>query len=386
MARWPAVPPPRLDRHEVAGAVGDLGTLLPLSILLITVNGLNPTVVFGLAGATYLLSGLYYRVPMAVQPLKSFSALAIGLGLGAPLIGSGALVMGAALLLLGATGLAGWLTRIIPKSLVRGIQLGVGVVLIRAGSRMGVGLTGDLWVAPTLAAGTALIILIFLRSRRWPAGLLAVAFGGAAGLWLAGLPALSLGLLRPDFLAPSWHDLGVAALLLALPQLPLTLTNSVVATRDVAETYYGAEARRVTPRALAVGLGMVNVVAGFVHGMPLCHGSGGMTAHYRFGARTGGSSIFLGSLLLAAAVGLGPMTADLCRLMPAPVLGVLMVYVGAAHGFLIRDTRGFADWLLVLVTGVVGGVTNHNGFGMAAGICVLILTWGVRRIRRATAP
>lgn len=381
MAPLPAVPPPRLDRNELAGAVGDLGTLLPLSILLITVNRLNPTVVFGLAGATYLLAGLYYRVPMAVQPLKSFSALAIGLGLGAPLIGSGALVMGAALLLLGATGLAGWLTRIIPKSLVRGIQLGVGLVLIRAGSRMTVGLMGEPWVAPALAAGTALIVLVFLRSRRWPAGLLAVAFGGAAGLWLNGLPAPALGPLRPEFLVLSWHDLGAAALLLALPQLPLTLTNSVAATRDVAETYYGEEARRVTPRALAVGLGLVNVAAGFVHGMPLCHGSGGMTAHYRFGARTGGASIFLGAALLAAAVGLGPMVADLCRLMPAPVLGVLMVYVGASHGFLIRDTRGLADWLVVLVTGVVGGVTNHNGFGMAAGVGVLLLAWIARRAR-----
>lgn len=385
-----ALVPLRLDRWEIAGAFGDIGTLLPLAVLVVRVNELNPTVVFGVVGAAYVLSGLYYRIPMSVQPLKSFLALAIGLGLSAPVIGAGALIMGGSLLVLGLTGAAGWLVKVIPKSLVRGIQLGVGLILVQVGTSMAVRLSGPsansaVWMAPALAAVTGILLLVLARSRRIPAGLMAAAFGLIAGILLTGLPPLRWGPVMPEFRLPSGTLLGQAAVLLVLPQLPLTLTNSVAAVVDVARLYFGPAARRVTPRALTVGLGAGNLAAGFALGMPICHGSGGVTAHWRFGARTGASTIFLGALFLFVAVGLGPVAADLCRVMPEGVLGALMIYVGAAHCALIRDTRGAAEWAVVLATGITGGVTRHNGYGMAAGLVLLAVLWAARRRGRSGA-
>ena len=367
------LPPIRVDRREIAGSLGDMGTLIPLAVLLVTANGLNPTVVFGVVGLVYLLSGLYYRIPMAVQPLKSFSSLAIAFGLGPAVIGAGTILMGACLLVLGVSGAADWIARRVPRVLVRGIQLGVGVILVRVGIRLSFVpiASAGVWLSTSLAVGTGVVILLFAGSRRFPAGILAVGGGLLAGLLLSGPPPISLGLVIPRVGHLSAGAFSAAAILLVLPQLPLTLTNSLAATCDVAQSYYGRSARRVTGRALAIGLGVANLVAGVFSGMPVCHGSGGVTAHYRFGARTGGSGVFLGVFLLLLALFLGPSMAGFCTMIPRPVLGALLVYVGVAHCLLVRDVSGRWDWLIVLVTGGVGGITNHNGYGLAAGLALL---------------
>ena len=45
------------NRLEFAGALGDLGTLLPLAIGLILINGLSPTGLFLSVGLFYIFSG-----------------------------------------------------------------------------------------------------------------------------------------------------------------------------------------------------------------------------------------------------------------------------------------------------------------------------------------
>jgi hypothetical protein len=55
---------------ELAGACGDLGTFLPHVIGAITVAGLAPAgVLIGFA-AFFIASGLFYGLPMAVQPMR----------------------------------------------------------------------------------------------------------------------------------------------------------------------------------------------------------------------------------------------------------------------------------------------------------------------------
>jgi SulP family sulfate permease len=58
----------RFNRLEMAGSLGDLGTLLPLAIGMILVNGLTPSGIFFTAGIFYIVSGLYYRVPTLFSP------------------------------------------------------------------------------------------------------------------------------------------------------------------------------------------------------------------------------------------------------------------------------------------------------------------------------
>lgn len=382
-----------LPWQEMGGAFGDIGTFAPLAVTLIQVNHLNPTVVFALAGALYVWSGWYYRLPVPVQPLKSFTVLAIALGLPPPVVGAGGVLMGASLLLIAASGLADRLNRVFTRPLVRGIQMGIGLILIASGLKMAftplvpdlhsVLVRGGIHPFPVglVLAGLTLVLLIgFSRSASFPVGLVIVGFGLVAGLLLNAIPHLELGIVVPAFALPRIADLRAALVLLVLPQLPLTLTNSVVAMRDVARTYFGDEARHVTHRALCADLGVANVASGILMGMPMCHGSGGMTAHYRLGARTGGSMIFIGLLLLVIGLVFGPSTAAICRLIPAPVLGVLLAYVGVSHALLVRDVRGVFDWGVVLSMGLVSGYFKHNGYGLLVGAAFYFFRWAWVRL------
>ncbi len=67
----------RFDRMEFAGSLGDLGTLLPLAIGMILINGLNPLGVLLSIGLYYILSGLYFNITVPVQPMKVIGAYAI---------------------------------------------------------------------------------------------------------------------------------------------------------------------------------------------------------------------------------------------------------------------------------------------------------------------
>ncbi|MFO7875430.1 MAG: putative sulfate/molybdate transporter, partial [Desulfovermiculus sp.] len=48
----------RFNRLELAGSLGDLGTLLPIAIAMVLVNGLNPLGLFFSIGIFYILSGV----------------------------------------------------------------------------------------------------------------------------------------------------------------------------------------------------------------------------------------------------------------------------------------------------------------------------------------
>ena len=117
----------RFDRAELAGAVADLGVMVPIAVALIVKNGLSATAVLLPAGLLYVAAGLLYRVPVPVQPLKAFGAIAIAQGLGSSEIAAGALLMGGVFVALGASG---WLDRaatVFPHP-IRGVQLSVGLL------------------------------------------------------------------------------------------------------------------------------------------------------------------------------------------------------------------------------------------------------------------
>src|SRR6266513_6324271 len=94
----------RFGGRELAGAVGDLGVLVPIAVALIVKNGLSPTAVLLPAALLYIAAATIYRLPVPVQPLKAFGAIAIAKGLGPNEIAAGALLMGAIFLVLGRVG------------------------------------------------------------------------------------------------------------------------------------------------------------------------------------------------------------------------------------------------------------------------------------------
>jgi len=167
-----------------------------------------------------------------------------------------------------------------------------------------------------------------------------------------------------------------AAIALVLPQLPLTFANSCLATADAARTYFGSAADRVRPGRLALTLGLANLVAGGIGGMPVCHGAGGMTAHRSFGARTGGAPIMLGSVLLVLGLGVGASLTALLSGFPLPILAGLLAVAGLLHIALLKDLSEPFHWALAIAVGVVGFLSNLAIALTAA----LILWWGARAV------
>ncbi|MEW6034777.1 MAG: putative sulfate/molybdate transporter [Chloroflexota bacterium] len=376
----------RFNLFELGGALGDLGVLLPLAVALIALNQMSPTSVFLVVGLAYIAAGAYYRLPMPVQPLKAVAAIAIAGGLSARVVSASGLIMASFLLLLAATKATNAISRLFPKAIVRGIQLGVGLFLVKvgvslvskqqvvAGGENALVAVADLsiplgWL---LAAALGLVFLLLLRSKRVPASLVVLSLGVASGGVFLGLPPglreLSLGLSLPAVAVPSLSDLSTALILLVIPQIPLTLGNAVFATADTARTYYGPKAERVKPRALLTTMGIANLAAGLLGGMPVCHGSGGVTAHYRLGAKTGGSGIMLGVLFLALALFVNGDVLPLLSLIPHSALGVLMMFVGVQHGLLVRDLHDAREILVTIMVAAVALVTSNLAIGFASGI------------------
>ncbi|MBI2328492.1 MAG: sulfate permease, partial [Chloroflexi bacterium] len=341
----------RFNLHELGGALGDLGVLLPLTVALITLNRMNATSVFLMVGLAYIIAGVFYRLPVPVQPLKAVAAIAIAGGLSPSIISASGLVMAIFLLLLAGTGAISLIAKLFPRVIIRGIQLGVGLILVKTGlllvSKKQViiggndGLTNLVNLSiPTgwlIALVLGVVFILFLRSKRLPASLALLALGIPVGMFwgsFLGLPGLRFGLSLPTIAIPSLSDLYSALVLLVIPQIPLTMGNAVFAMADTAKAYFGPQAQRVTPKALLTTMGVVNLGASLLGGMPICHGSGGLTAHFRLGARTGGAALLIGVPLVAMALFLDGNVLPILSLVPYAVLGVLVVFVGVQHALL----------------------------------------------------
>jgi len=365
---------------EFSGSLADLGVMLPLILALISLNGMDAAAAFIGIGLAYLLVALVYRLPIPVQPLKSVSALALALGLAPVVIVSGAIWNALTFLFMGAAGVDRWAHRAFPKPVVRGIQLGLAWLLFKSawtlmkktpegwqGSLTFSGQSvGWLWI---LVFGAALFLFIFLLWRRDFAALGVVAFGvGVSGFHL-GLPPLSLQFSLPKFLPliPTWEQLWQGLVILAIPQIPLSLGNSIYATADAARQYFGERANHVTERKLMLTMGATDALTALIGGVPLCHGCGGLTAHYRLGARTGGAPLMLGSIFLAVGLFGGAASMNLFRLIPFPVLGVLLAYVGFQHLLLARDLRGWQEGLTALLVLALAIWTGNLAIGFICG-------------------
>ncbi|MBI2958034.1 MAG: sulfate permease, partial [Chloroflexi bacterium] len=358
------------------------------------------TSVFLVVGLCYVACGGFYRLPVPVQPLKAVAAIAIATGLSQSVVSAAGLIMGLLLLIMAVTGLVGAISKLFPVAVVRGVQLGVALFLIRAGlslvSNQQVIIGGDtatvtmaslsVPVGWLLAAGWGAVLIVCLRNRKVPAALVLL-LGGVlvGGLWgsFSGLRSLRFGLSLPAVGMPTLADLGIAFVVLVIPQIPLTLGNAIYATADAAAQYFGKKGERVKPRALATTMGIANVGAGLLGAMPVCHGSGGLTAHYRLGARTGMATITLGLLLLALALFFHGSAMPVLSLIPYSVLGVLVLFVGVQHGLLARNVRGRSDILVCVLTGLVGLITGNLAWGFAAGIVLyhVLRVWARRRER-----
>ena len=224
----------------------------------------------------------------------------------------------------------------------------------------------------------ALLTLFLLENKKIPAGLVVVGIGIAIGL-LAGTRE-GLGDIRPGFYLPRILPLGFpegadftfALLALVVPQMPMTLGNAVIADMDLSITYFGDAARRVTGRALCVSMALGNFLSALLGGMPICHGAGGLAAHYRFGARSAGSNLMIGAIFILFTIILGNRILAVFNLIPMAILGVLLIFAGSQLALAILDVKERKE--LFVVVSILGITLASNlAAGFMAGILLAYL-------------
>ncbi|MCP5086718.1 MAG: sulfate permease [Rhodobacteraceae bacterium] len=368
----------RFDRNELAGSLSDLGTLLPLTIALVLINSVPLATTLLVVGGLYVFGGLYYHLPIPVQPLKVVSAVAIASQLPVETIAASGLILGVILLILAATGAIDLVAKVFTRPIVRGIQLGLGMILMIKGVEFVAapelilnGPAGAPWLNPVVGVIGAVIVLIFVENKRFPAALLLLGFGVLVGLTLGERPEMQLEnsglvLIPPDF-SHFWN----AFFLLVLPQFPLTIGNAIISTRDVAITKFGeAKSARVTLRALLTSMGVTGLISGSIGAMPVCHGAGGLAAAYRFGARTGGSNLIIGVIAIVLALLFTDQALLVLTLIPKSILGVLLFFAGLELARMIIDTKGKWDLMTALAIASVSVATSNMGIGVLAGFAM----------------
>ena len=361
----------RFDLAEVGGAFGDLGTLIPFVVAYVGVLKMDATAVLLPFGVALLVVGTVFRTPFPVQPMKAIGATAltqaaVSGGLTGEAVVAAGLVTGAIWLALALTGLATRLARLVPRAALLGVVMGLGFAFMLEGVRM---MAGQWLLSAVLLAAT-----LAMLSRRWPAMLALLAAGAAIALLRDPSLAVRLGEQHGALHWPSFAwaglsaaDLWTGALLLALPQLPLTFGNALVAV--TAENNRLFPDRPVDERRVALSTGLMNLLSSAGGGVPMCHGAGGMAGHVRFGARTGGAAIMLGAVLVVVALFFGDAVGLLFELVPAPVLGVILFLAGVELALGSRDPEAEkTDRFVVLATAgiAVWSVGAAVLFGVAA--------------------
>jgi sulfate permease, SulP family len=349
---------------EVSGSLGDLGTFLPHIVGAITVVKMDPTGILTTFGLFYALSGAFYGVPMAVQPMKAASAAVLIEPMDPAAIAGAGIVIGAFFLILGMTGVVSRLARALPSSIAAGLQLGLGLSLAGLGIRL---IGTQIW----LGVAISLLMLVLMRYRRSPVALVAVVVGIGIGQVLGiapPFPHLDFGLHLPHLTVPGWQDIVHGTTYAVLPQIPLTLTNAIIVTAAVSRQFFPKELHPVNERNLAVTTGLGNLLAAPFGGYLMCHGAGGIAGHVRFGSRSATAPVLIGVVFMALGVGLGESGYAVLRTIPDAVLGGLLLFSGIelALSSNLHDHH-CCDLFLVLLMAAIGVALNPAA-AFAAGL------------------
>jgi predicted benzoate:H+ symporter BenE len=356
--------------RELAGSMGDFGTLFPLAIGLIAVCGMNPAALFVMIGLTNVATGLIYRLPMPVEPKKVISVAAIAGRWSASMVAASGLGLGIIWIIVVATGAMRKLAQITPIYLVRGIQLALGIML---------GVQAIKMIAPEPWLGlAALAIIVLLRENRYaPAALVIMALGVGIMAWRGDLtPNLTLGISLPQFAVPQPREVWQAMVLAGFAQIPLTVTNAVLATACMIRDLFPE--KPVSENKLMLNMGIMNIASSFFGGMPLCHGSGGLAGQYYFGARTGGTNILEGLVEISLGVFLGKSLLGILSAFPMPLIGGMMLLVGIQFVQPMLKLRRWHLALGLLTTAV--SVASNMGIGFLAGLgASYLVRWLMRR-------
>lgn len=347
----------KLSIGEFTGAIGDSVTVIPIVVASATLTDLSlPHLLLGFA-AFQIVWGLYYGLPVSVEPMKALAALVIGGALTADELAVAGLLAGGVLLVVGWTGTLGRVEQYVGQPVIRGVQIAVALILLETGVHL------SLDGLPLALVATAVAGTVIVAGYRRASALVVLCVGIVLTVAQTGVPAPQLPTL--SFQLPHLAEISPAVLEGTAAQLVMTVGNAAVATSLLLSEYYDAD---VPADDLATSMGVMNLIAIPFGAMPMCHGSGGVAGKYAFSARTAGANLILGVIYaIAAVIAVGVVTA-----FPLSMLGVLLAVIALELGRTGLDTEHLA---LTLSIGLLGIMTN-------VGIAFIVGIVGDRTLRR----
>ncbi len=356
--------PMKFSLSELAGSLGDFGTIIPLILAVALVSDVNARYVLLFFGIWFILTGLYYRLPIPLEPMKAIAVIVIAGGIGNGEIAAAGLILGAIFLILGYGCFFEVIERWVPQSVVRGIQLGLALLLFKASA--GFVIRDPFFFI--LGIGIIILFFILVRYRHIPdlSSLCVIGVGFIGGLLLYGLPPVSF-IPAPQIVIPPLTDFSSAFSTLVLPQVVLTIANAILATSLLTKDLFSTD---IPPKKFSTSIGMMNLISVPFGGFPMCHGAGGLAGQYRYGARTGGANVYAGVIFIILALFF--TSPQVLSIIAVGVLGALLVFVG------IEMARHSLRTESLVVTGIIGVLALASSMTIAfiiGMICAYLLKW-----------
>ncbi|XP_022131374.1 molybdate transporter 1 isoform X2 [Momordica charantia] len=409
---------------EINGAMGDLGTYIPIVLALTLSKDLNLGTTLIFTGIYNVVTGLIYGVPMPVQPMKSIVAAALAdADFGVAEIMAAGILTGGILFVLGATGLMRLVYRWIPLPVVRGIQLAQGlsfaltaVKYVRYDQNMAKSksLGGREWLGLdglVLAIVCACFVIVVngageeeqhlqeptnvengraKESGKEKARKIITSLPSAFIIFLLGLVFLfirSPKVVKYVTFGPSpmsivkitssqWKKGFIKG---TIPQLPLSILNSIIAVCNLSLDLFPGKIFSVT--SLSITVGLMNLVGCWFGAVPTCHGAGGLAGQYKFGGRSGGCVVLLGTAKLLLGLVLGSSIAKVLNEFPVGILGVLLLFAGVELAMAARDMNSKEQAFVMLICAGVSLVGSSAALGFLCAMVVHVLLW-LRKLGR----
>lgn len=346
----------RFNLEEAAGAIGDYGTLIPIIFGVVAVTDMKLAPILFFFAISYIITGLYYKLPMPVEPMKVIGTVAIAGKLSQMEVAAAGMIAAIIFIIVGVSGTMKYLKELIPNSIIRGIQLGLALTLAKTAVEF---ISQDFLIG---SLAVLLILIFYFAPILDISSLVVFSLGLIWGIYNHGLPPVSL-FTWPEFALPALSEFRSGFLTGTLPQIPLTIGNSVLATSLLISDLFDKE---VSDSKIITSVGAISLVSSSLGGFPMCHGAGGLAAQYRFGARSGGSNIISGFIILIVALFFASQ--ELVYIIPYGVLGALLFFSALQ---LSKSSFKSDDLLLTLLTGIIAFITSIS----VAFIVMLTLFW-----------
>ncbi|WP_287583347.1 putative sulfate/molybdate transporter [Candidatus Borrarchaeum sp.] len=353
--------------RELAGSMGDFGTLVPLAIGYIVIVGLHPAGFLVMLGLTNIFLGLVYKIPMPLQPKKVVASAAIAQKWTPSLVYGTGFSLGLAWLGLSFTKIKGEsviekISKYTPQCVIRGILLALGISLALTGFEM--------LLSGLLFGLIAIILIVLLRNNKnAPAALVLVLLGiGIIAFQGQLLGVIIFNFTLPPLTAPTLQSMYQGMLLAGIAQIPLSITNAVIVVAALIKDYFPE--RAVSEKRIMQNMGVMNLAAPFFGGFPMCHGGGGLVAQYSFGARTGGANIMEGTIELILGLLFAGSIVALFSAFPIGIVAAMLLFVSVQLVSFVKDIkRDLREIGIMLVTAILSILTNM-AVGFAVGIIV----------------